>query len=137
MEQYPEAPFGNAVQHIESPDVEALYREARLCVQAHCFTATVMCCRKLLMNVAVSRGAKKYLNKEKLNFLECVNFLADEGFVPPDGKEWVDHICKKGNEANHEIALMNRDDAEELVEFSGMLLKFIYEFPYNNTPDKT
>jgi hypothetical protein len=41
----------------------------------------------------------------------------------------VDHIRKKGNEANHEIALMTRVDAEELLSFSEMLLKFIYEFP--------
>jgi len=41
----------------------------------------------------------------------------------------VDHIRTKGNEANHEIRLMGRQDAEELVTFVEMLLKFIYEFP--------
>ena len=41
----------------------------------------------------------------------------------------MDHIRKKGNEANHEIRLMKKADAEELISFSEMLLKFIYEFP--------
>ena len=56
-------------------------------------------------------------------------YLADNGYVPPNGRGWVDHIRKKGNEATHEIALMQQGDAEELISFVEMLLKFIYEFP--------
>lgn len=36
---------------------------------------------------------------------------------------------KKGNEATHEIVLMKKEDALDLIAFSEMLLKFIYEFP--------
>ena len=61
--------------------------------------------------------------------MEYVQYLADKGFVPPNGKGWVDHIRKKGNEATHEISHMERGDAEELIAFAEMLLKFIYEFP--------
>jgi len=49
--------------------------------------------------------------------------------VPPGGHGWVDHIRKKGNEANHEIVLMSEDDAKDLISFAEMLMKFIYEFP--------
>ena len=42
---------------------------------------------------------------------------------------WVDHIRKKGNEANHEITLMTDKDAKDLIVFLEMLLKFIYELP--------
>ena len=52
---------------------------------------------------------------------------------PPNGKGWVDHIRKKGNEAAHEIVLMTKADADELIVFSEMLLKFVYEFP-NRVP---
>ena len=55
--------------------------------------------------------------------------LADNHYIPPDAKEWVDHIREKGNEANHEIAIMESDDAELLLSFIQMLLKIIYEFP--------
>jgi hypothetical protein len=58
-----------------------------------------------------------------------VQYLADAGYVPPNGKGWVDHIRKRGNEANHEIVIMTPADAKELIAFSEMLLKFIYEFP--------
>jgi Domain of unknown function (DUF4145) len=46
-----------------------------------------------------------------------VEYLANNGYVPPNGKGWVDHIRKKGNEATHEIILMKREDALELMAF--------------------
>ena len=52
-----------------------------------------------------------------------------QGYVPPNGRAWVDHIRTKGNEANHEIKLMSKADAEELIVFAEMLLKFMFEFP--------
>jgi hypothetical protein len=36
---------------------------------------------------------------------------AAKGYVPPNGKAWVDVIRTKGNEANHQIQLMNAGDA--------------------------
>ncbi len=80
------------------------------------------------MNIAVSQGAA-----EGESFLSYVSYLADKGYVPPNGKHWVDHIRKKGNEANHEIALMDKGNAIELLEFCEMLLKFVFEFP-NRVP---
>jgi len=107
------------------PDETAkLYKEARLCVAIGSPTAAVLAARKLLMHIAVEEGATP-----GGNFLGYVEYLADNGYVPPRGKGWVDHIRKKGNEANHEIKLMTAVDATELISFSEMLLKFIYEFP--------
>lgn len=80
------------------------------------------------MNIAVAQGAKA-----GETFLTYVDHLAETGYVPPNGRGWVDHIRKKGNEANHEIKLMVQADAEELIAFTEMLLKFIYEFP-NRVP---
>ena len=82
------------------------------------------CAEKMLMNIAVQQGAA-----EGMKFIEYVSFLADKGFVPPNGKHWVDHIRKKGNEATHEIAIMSEQDAKDLIAFIEMLLRFIYEFP--------
>lgn len=123
QEQYPGVPFGRDVTHVPA-ELQMLYNEARRCTSASCLTAAVLACRKMLMNIAVSEGAKP-----GLAFLEYVDFLAKKGFVPPNGRHWVDHIRKKGNEANHEIAPMSQDDARELITFVEMLLRFIYEFP--------
>lgn len=116
--------FGDVVKYIPDDLVEKLYEEARKCTGAGSYTAAILCCRKLLMHIAVSKGAK-----EGQNFLTYVEYLSNNHFVPPDAKDWLDHIRKKGNEANHEISIMGREDAEELLTFVGMLLKVIFEFP--------
>ena len=122
--QVPGVVFGETVQDIPDAGTQALYEEARMCTGAGCYTAAVLACRKLLMHVAVSLGAN-----EGEPFIGYVQFLADNHYVPPGAKGWVDHIRKKGNEANHEISLMKQEDAEELLAFVQMLLKVIYEFP--------
>jgi hypothetical protein len=121
--QFPTAPFGTPVTHVPK-ELNTLYEEARSCTSANAFTAAVLICRKMLMNIAVQQGAK-----EGEAFIDYVNFLSDKGYVPPNGKHWVDHIRKRGNEATHEIALMGGVQAKELVGFVEMLLRFIYEFP--------
>ena len=83
-----------------------------------------MLSRKMLMNIAVGEGAQ-----EGLSFVGYVEYLADKGFIPPNGKAWVDYVRKRGNEANHEIALMGEADARALITFVEMLLRFVYEFP--------
>ncbi|WP_431099686.1 DUF4145 domain-containing protein [Roseateles noduli] len=121
--QVPGVSPGNEVQHLPT-DLASSYKEARACVAAGAFTASVLISRKMLMNIAVEQGATA-----GGSFVSYVEYLASGGFIPPNGRQWVDHIRKKGNEATHEIALMSRGDAEELILFLEMLLKFIYEFP--------
>jgi hypothetical protein len=49
-------------------------------------------------------------------------------------KGWVDRIRTQGNEAAHEIVLKTKEEADEILTFLEMLLKFIYEFPGRVTP---
>lgn len=125
--QIPGVSFGNPVANLPA-DLGKLYDEARACTAAGSFTPAVLATRKLLMHIAVDKGAAA-----GQSFLSYVEHLANAGYVPPDGKGWVDHIRTKGNEANHEIRLMGQKDAEELLVFTEMLLKFVYEFP-NRVP---
>jgi len=121
--QSPSPSLGKSVDHVPD-DLNVLYEEARRSTSQNCYTGSVLLCRKILMHIAVAVGAA-----EGLNFIDYVKYLSDEGYVPPNGKQWVDHIRRKGNEANHEIVLMGQTDSNELLVFIGMLLKFIYEFP--------
>lgn len=123
-DQTPGSSFGGPVSHIPRSEVEALYGESRDCMRVSAYTAAAMCSRKLLMNVAVDQDAE-----ENKSFAYYVNYLAEQGYLPPNGKEWADHIRDKGNEANHEIPNISQADAQELIEFSEMMLKFIYEYP--------
>ncbi len=122
-EQVPGLIVGNPISNAPD-DVTVLYDEARKCMSVNAYTSSVLSCRKLLMNIAVNKNAD-----EGKRFIEYVEYLSNEGYIPPDGKIWVDHIRKKGNEATHEIEVMKKEDAEDLIAFSEMLLKFIYEFP--------
>lgn len=122
-DQYPSAPFGNALKHLPS-SINAAYQEARRCTQEKCFTAAALMCRKILMHVAVDKGAKP-----GKTFVEYVDHLKDKGHVTAASSDWVDHIREKGNEATHELPDISEEDANDLLDFTEMLLKTVYEFP--------
>jgi len=122
--QHPCVRLGNEVGGITEKGVASLYNEARDCTSVGAYTAAVLLCRKLLMNIAVQHGAD-----EGKNFVSYIDYLESAGYVPPNGKPWVDVIRKKGNEATHEIALMAEKDGKQILHFVEMLLRFIYEFP--------
>ena len=88
------------------------------------YTAAAMCCRKLLMNVAVALGAE-----EGKKVWQYVEYLKDSGCLPVNAKEWLTHVKDRGNEANHEIRIVEQEDAEQLIEFSELMLKIVYEVP--------
>ncbi len=76
------------------------------------------------MHIAVEKGAAA-----GDSFFKYVEYLSEKNYVPPDGKHWVDHIRRIGNEVNHEIKISSQEDAQQLIGFVEMLLKFVYEFP--------
>ncbi len=124
LTQTPPMRLGHDIKGISDDGVAALYNEARDCTAVGAYTATVMICRKILMNLAVHHQAK-----EGESFAYYVDHLSNNGYVPPQGKKWVDSIRKRGNEANHEIALKNEKDAGLMLDFTSALLRFNYELP--------
>lgn len=122
--QWPGVVFGNSVNDIPEKSVADLYDEARKATGAGAYTGAVLCCRKLLMHIAVAKGAAT-----GQTFAAYVDYLSANHHISPDAKEWVDHIRTKGNEANHEIVIVGADDAKDLLSFCEMLLKTIFEFP--------
>lgn len=111
------------------PESAAIYREARNCMTVNAYTAVVMLCRSLLMHIAVAEGAP-----ENKTFAFYVDYLIDTGYVAPKSRPWVERIRTKGNAANHEIASVSRQDAEELIALSQMVLQLVYEFPARGAP---
>lgn len=123
QEQIPGPTFGNHVDFLP-PEVESIYNEARASHSAGAFSGSVMLCRKILMNVAVSKGATV-----GENFQFYIDYLESKNYLPPDGRDWVDEIRKVGNDVNHEIKSKNKTESEEIINFAEMLLKIIFEFP--------
>jgi Domain of unknown function (DUF4145) len=121
--QLPGVSLGSEVQHLPS-EVEPIWSEIRTCTSHGAFTSAVLSGRKLLMHIAVEQGAKP-----GLNFVHYVDYLIDNHYAPPNSRSWVDKIRTYGNEATHEIVLKTKDEADDILTFLEMLLKFIYEFP--------
>ena len=80
---------GNAAPNVPEA-LHRLYDEARRSAAAGAYTASVMASRKMLMNIAVTENAPA-----GKSFVEYVEYLADKGFVPPNGRVWVDYLRKK------------------------------------------
>ncbi len=117
----PGALFGRDVEKL--PDkLKSLYQEARKCYSVNAFTSSVLASRKILMHIAVDKGAD-----EGKNFRFYVDYLDEEGYIPREGKTWVDEIRSKGNMANHEIVLISKEEAEEILKFTEFLLIMNYE----------
>ena len=105
-------------------DIEALYNECRICHANGCYTAAEMVARKLLMHIAVERGAA-----ENLPFIKYVEYLDENNYIPPNGKAWVDFIRSTANESNHEIVIKDKEESEKVMAFLSTLLIVIYELP--------
>lgn len=120
-DQHPAVRMGADLKNLPA-EIAKLYGEARDASGVRAYTACVMACRKILMNLAVLEKAP-----ENQSFVEYVDYLVKNGFVPPKGRDWVDRIRKKGNEANHEIALMGEADARDILGLVEMLLRFNFE----------
>lgn len=121
--QVPGARIGADVEYIP-PESAAIYREARNCMTVNAYTAVVLLCRTLLMHIAVGEGAK-----EKEGFAFYVKYLIDAGYVAPKSRPWVEQIRQRGNTATHEITPVRREEAEEMIALSQMVLQLVYEYP--------
>ena len=121
--QVPGFKIRNIVQHVPE-DVISVYDEARSSFSVGAYTAVILLCRKLLMHVAVSFGAEA-----GKSFKFYVDYMADEHYFSPRSKNWVDSIRGFGNEANHEIKVNTKEEAEKMIKFCEMILKSNYEYP--------
>jgi Domain of unknown function (DUF4145) len=121
--QIPAPQIARDVEHLP-PAVKAAYDEARRSFAASAPTAAALMCRKILMNIAVAKGAP-----ENERFVTYVDFLAKNRHVPPGSDDWVEHIKDRGNHATHEIVPTTVDEGRELVMFTQSLLHFAFELP--------
>ena len=90
---------------VEIPDnVNILYTEARKCYSVGAYSAN-----------------------ENLKFVEYVDFLDEENYIPKNSKKWVDIIRTKGNETTHEIKISDENEARQLIKFIEIIITLIYE----------
>jgi hypothetical protein len=105
-------------------DVAAVYHEARAAHTAGAHTASILTARKLLMHIAVAKGATA-----GESFLQYAQFLVDEHWAPPGSEVWIEHWRQTGNEANHELVVSTAGQAQELLTFVEHILINVFELP--------
>ena len=123
-EVIPGVKFGPEISGLPSVVKEA-YEESRQCMSVNAFVAAELLCRKLLMHVAVDKGAK-----EGETFAAYLTYLEDHGYITPPMKSWVDLIRQHGNAATHELETPSKNRAEGTVMLTAELLRVIYEMEH-------
>ena len=121
---YPGLHYGPIIDGLPS-EIENAYSEVRRCMSVNSYTASELLCRKILMHVAVEKGAK-----EGESFDSYLTYLEKTGYITPPIKNWVDSIRKHGNESTHKIDSPDKERAECTVMFTAELLKLIYEMDH-------
>lgn len=119
---FPGSLYGDEVRNLPSI-IQNHYNEARWAYSVNSYTGAVLLCRKIIMNVAVDCKAD-----EDKQFLYYINYLKDEGYIGKTSFDWVNRIRDSGNNATHELPNTSKIEAEEIIHFTYMLLKTIYEF---------
>lgn len=110
-----------------SPAVAAAWREARDCLAVDATIGAATLCRKILFHMAVEEGLPEKNNKDRApGFEQCVDHLQNQGVITAPMRQWVDNIREVGNQANHDLAPVPREDAERLAVFVHELLRMHY-----------
>ena len=105
-------------------DVRQLYEEAAKTFAAGAYTATAMLARKLLMVCACHEG-----EDDGKSFVAYVEFITNQVLTFPKAKPAINAIRSIGNDANHEVQFVSRDDAHRAMKIVTYLLNTIYSFP--------
>lgn len=120
-------PSGKAGEAVEGlpPEVQSAYDEARASASAGAYTACELMCRKILMHVAVDKGAK-----EGEPFASYVDYLIAQGYLTPPMKPWADLIQQHANIATHKIPPSDKNRAFGTLSFTAQLLRLVYEMDH-------
>ncbi len=106
------------------PELAKLYEEGARSFSAQAYTATSMVCRKLLMSCACHESAP-----EGKAFVDYVEYITGTVLTFPRAKASIDRIRTIGNEANHTVQFVNREDARKAMEIVTYMLDTIYSLP--------
>jgi len=121
---HPAVTFGPYITGLPS-DIAEAYEEARRSMSVSAFTGAELICRKILMYVAVEKGAK-----EGESFTFYLDHIEKVGYITPPMKTWVNLIRKHGNIAAHILEKPDRRRAESTLMFTAELLRIVYEMEH-------
>jgi hypothetical protein len=114
-------------------DVEACFKEGTACLAIQCFNAAGAMFR-LVLDLATKKllpaeGADNGPNRKQRNrIFDRLAYLFEAGILPRGLEELAACVREDGNDAAHDGTLA-KADAEDLLDFSRLLLERIYTEP--------
>lgn len=105
------------------PEVERIYREELLRV-TQAPRQLVFTCRMLL-----ELACRHALSVDRGNLVGLIDELATSGRLPAVVAEWAHAIRKLANDAVHDGAPPTATEAEEILEFTRLLLELLFSYP--------
>ena len=102
------------------------FEEAGACAGAGAFTACAIMCRRTMEALCAHHGVVQGNLDKKLKKLR------DDGVIEKRLFEWADSLRLVGNEAAHDVtAVVVKDDARDLLDFTRALVEYIFTFTEN------
>lgn len=114
-------------------DVEACFKEGTACLAIQCFNAAGAMFRLVLdlatKNLLPPEGAENGPNRNQRNrIFDRLTYLFETGILPHSLEDLAVCVREDGNDAAHDGTLA-KADAEDLLDFSRLLLERIYTEP--------
>jgi hypothetical protein len=119
---YPETPKCDAPEYVPK-NISQFYKEGFESLRRQNYNAAGMMFRKVL------DIATKDIGGTKTNLFHRIEELADKHIITPDMKEWAHEIREIGNDAAHDSGSLPHGEAEDLKNFTELLLQYIYTLP--------
>lgn len=121
---YPAVQRAVSPEHVPKVAADA-YLEGTNCLQARMYTAAAAMFRRCL-EVALKEFCPEV---EAWKLEKRIDKLATERKITDDIKEWAHRVRLDGNDALHEKEQFTAESAAELMEFTRLLLTYLYTLP--------
>jgi hypothetical protein len=119
-------PLPGTTAHPAVPaEIASAFGEAQLTLSANCPRASAVMARRTLEAIAEDKGQASGTLAQRLERLK------QSGLLHPTLADWATEVRLIGNKGAHFDPLhdVSRDDAAQLVKFTGELLRFLYILP--------
>lgn len=122
--------FSPASQAIATPPhcpdtISNTYNQAMIAMEAGAWMPAAMAFRKVLEVAAKELDAALV----KMTLDKRIDALHDAGKLPDGLREFAHLIRLEGNDAAHDSGDVEREEAEQLQDFVGLFLKYVFSLP--------
>lgn len=124
LDQWPKSEAASIPDNVPE-NIASILQQAHICFANEAFDAAGVMYRKAL-EVATKEKAPE---KAKLTLDKRIEYLAQEGSLPAEVKDWAHEIRLEGNFAAHAADPLSREQAKTLEQFCEAFMLYVYSMP--------